>query len=394
VPNKLAVLAVSNAPWAPTGYGTQIKQLALRMRDDGHHVAIAANYGLEATQTTWEGIEVLPKGFDAYSNDIVVAYAKDWARQHPDATPIVLTLYDVWVFAQHPSWDKLDMPIVSWVPIDHLPVPPKVADWCRRPNVTPVAMSHYGADQLAKAGIEHHCIPHGIETSLYKPTPSTADASGRERTGRELMRVPDDAHVTSIVNANKGTSPVRKAFAEQLMAWAMFAQDKPDAWLYLHTETGGAMGGIPLMPLLEAVGAPMDRVSIVNQYQYRLSIPDEAMAAIYSGTNVLLAPTLGEGYGLTVAEAAACETRSIVQDFTAQPELVSDGWKVSGQPLWDPAQTAWFSVPSVRDIVDALQQSYSDRRRSPGSRAHICAHYDADRLYTTGWRPLLKGLAS
>lgn len=388
-PKPLAILAVSNAPWSATGYGTQIKQLTTRLHRDGHKVAIAANYGLEATQTEWEGIPVLPKGYDGYSNDIVAAYAKDWARQNPDLQPVVFTLYDVWVFGQHPSWEKLGIPVVSWVPIDHTPVPPKVAAWCARPSVTPVAMSHFGGQMLAQAGIDHHVIPHGIDTNVYKPTDATQDARGTWVTGRQLMKVPTDVHVTSIVNANKGTSPVRKAFAEQLLAWSIFAKDRPDAWLYLHTEIGGGMGGIPFAPLLAAVGAPMDRVATVNQYQYRLGIPDDAMAAIYTGTDVLLAPTLGEGFGLTVAEAAACETRAIVQNFSAQPELVADGWKVSGQPLWDPAQDAWFSIPNVEEIVHALVESYAlgPRDRSPASREHIIEHYDADTLYREDWRP-------
>jgi len=388
-PKPLAVLMVSNAPWSPTGYGTQIKQLSSRMHRDGHKVAIAANYGLEATQTEWEGIPVLPKGYDGYSNDIVAAYAKDWARQNPDLPPVVFTLYDVWVFGQHPSWEKLDIPVVSWVPIDHTPVPPKVAGWCARPSVTPVAMSHFGGQMLDNAGIAHHVIPHGIDTDLYKPTEAVRDGGGKYVTGWQLMKVPTDVHVTSIVNANKGTAPVRKAFAEQLLAWSIFARERDDAWLYLHTEIGGGMGGIPFQPLLEAVGAPMDRVATVNQYQYRLGIPDEAMAAIYTGTDVLLAPTLGEGFGLTVAEAGACETRAIVQNFTAQPELVEDGWKVSGQPLWDPAQSAWFSTPNVEEIVHALVESYAlgAGNRSPASRDHIVQNYDADTLYRESWRP-------
>lgn len=385
----LAVLMVSNSPWAPTGYGTQTKQLISRMHRDGHKIAVAANYGLEATQTEWEGIPVLPKGYDAYSNDIVAAYAKDWARQHPDLQPIVLTLYDCWVFAQHPAWEKLDIPVVSWVPIDHTPVPPKVRGWCERPNVTPVAMSHFGGLMLDNAGIANHVIPHGIDTDLYKPTEAVRDGGGKYVTGRQLMKVPNDVHVTSIVNANKGTSPVRKAFAEQLLAWSIFARERDDAWLYLHTEIGGGMGGIPLAPLLAAVGAPMDRVATVNQYQLRLGVPDDAMTAIYTGTDVLLAPTLGEGFGLTVAEAAACETRAIVQDFTAQPELVADGWKVKGQPLWDPAQDAWFSIPNVEEIVYALVESYAlgAGNRSPASRDHIVENYDADTLYREDWRP-------
>ena len=385
--NPLAVLMVSNAPWAPTGYGTQIKQLASRMLKDGHAVAIAANYGLEATTTTWEGIEVLPRGMDGYSNDVVAAYAKDWERQHPDRKPVVFTLYDTWVFEGHPSWEKITAPIVSWVPIDHAPMPPKVQAWCSRPNVTPVAMSYFGGQMLANAKIANWVIPHGIDTDLYKPTPAVMDGSGKPRTGRQLMGVPEDAHVTGILNANKGTSPVRKAFAEQFMAWSVFAQDKPDAYLYLHTESGGGMGGIPLQPILDAVSAPMDRVKFVNQYQYRLGIPDEAVAAIYTGLDVLLAATLGEGFGLAVAEAAACGTRSIVQDWTAQPELVVDGWKVNGQPLWDAAQSSWFSIPSISQMRDALEESYANRGPSEAARDHILAHYDADDIYRTGWRP-------
>ncbi len=392
--NPLAATIISNAPWAATGYGTQTKQLALRMIRDGHSMAVSNNYGLEATSTVWEGIEVYPKGGDgAYSNDIVVANAKDWSRRNPKAKPVIFTLYDCWVFLGHPSWDKVDIPIVSWVPIDHMPTPPKVRKWLEREDVTPVAMSHYGSAQLTAAGIDHHCIPHGIETSLYKPTPTVRDAGGVRRTGRELMGVPEDAHVTGIINANKGTAIIRKAFAEQLMAWAIFAKDRPDAWLYLHTEFGGGMGGIPLQPILDAVGAPMDRVRKVNQYQFRVGVPDEAMAAIYSGLDLLLAPTLGEGFGLTVAEASSCGTRAIVQDFTAQPELIADGWLVGGQPLWDPAQEAWFSIPSVPQIGEALALAYdSPRGTSEKARQHIIDKYDADMIYETGWRPLWESM--
>ena len=81
---KISGLWVSNAPWANTGYGTQTKQVVSRMVADGHAVAVAANYGLEATQTNIDGIEVFPKGMDAYSNDVVFPYFVDWKRQNPD----------------------------------------------------------------------------------------------------------------------------------------------------------------------------------------------------------------------------------------------------------------------------------------------------------------------
>ena len=380
----------SNAAWTNTGYGTQTKQVVKRMIADGHAIAVAANYGLEATMTLWEGIEHFPRGFDPYSNDMVHPYFVDWSKQHPNHRPYVFTLYDVWVFT-HPRFDE--MPVVSWVPIDHMPIPTNVAKFISKPNVTPVAMSKFGAGLMAMADLDHYYIPHGIETSVMKPTTSVTDDVGNVRTGRQLMQVDDDQFVVGIVNANKGTSPIRKAFPEQLLAFGIFAERHEDAVLYLHTERFGGMGGIPFDPLIEACGLDPERVKFVNQYHNRIGMTDEVLAAIYTGMDVLLAPTLGEGFGITVADAQATGTPVIVNDFSAQPELVGDGWKVRGQPLWDASQNAWFNTPAIEDIVHALEQAYERKgEKSETARKFIVDNYDADKVYAELWRPLLEML--
>jgi glycosyltransferase involved in cell wall biosynthesis len=87
------------------------------------------------------------------------------------------------------------------------------------------------------------------------------------------------------------------------------------------------------------------------------------------------------------------ETPVIVNDFSAQPELVGDGWKVRGQPLWDASQNAWFNTPAVEDIVNALEQAYERKgERSPRARNFIVENYDADFVYENMWRPLLDDL--
>jgi glycosyltransferase involved in cell wall biosynthesis len=357
---------------------------------DGHHIAVAANYGLEATQTNLDGIEVFPKGTDPYSNDVVYPYFMDWKRQNSEGVPMVFTLYDCWVF-QGSRWDE--MPVVSWVPIDHTPVPPKVAQFLSKDNVRPVAMSKFGADQMKRAGIDCDYVPHAIDTKLMKPTPNYYTSAGA-KSGREIINAPREAFVVGIVNANKGTAPVRKAFAEQIMAFSIFAADKPDAVLYLHTERFGAYGGIAIDGIIEAVGLRPDQYVYVNQYQNIIGIPDDAMAAIYSALNVLLAPTLGEGFGITVIEAQSCGVPVIVSDFSAQPELVGDGWKIPGQPLWDAAQNAWFQIPSVHAIVNALNEAYERKgeQSSKAARKFVVDNYDADTVYKELWCPLFEDL--
>ena len=125
-----------------------------------------------------------------------------------------------------------------------------------------------------------------------------------------------------------------------------------------------------------------------------VGIPDDAMAAIYSSFNVLLAATLGEGFGITVIDAQACGVPVIVSDFSAQPELVGDGWKVPGQPLWDAAQEAWFQIPSVHGIVSALNEAYERKaeKTSKVARQFIVDNYDADTVYKEMWQPLFADL--
>lgn len=378
----------SNAAFAPTGYGTQTRQVVKRMIADGHSMVVAANYGLEAISSDWEGIEHFPRGFDAYSNDMAHPYFVDWSRRHEGQRPYVFTLYDVWVYT-HPRWNE--MPVVSWVPVDHLPIPPKVLEFISKPNVNPVAMSRFGSKMMTDAGVDNFYIPHAIETSVMKPTTTVTDDLGNVRTGRQLMGVDPDQFVVGIVNANKGTSPIRKAFPEQLLAFSIFAERHEDAVLYMHTERFGGMGGIPLDPLIAACGLDDSRVKFVNQYQNRVGIGDDVLACILSGLDVLLAPTLGEGFGITVADAQACEVPVIVNDFSAQPELVGDGWKVRGQPLWDASQNAWFNIPNIEDIVKALEQAYERKgEKSPQARKFILDNYDADVVYENYWRPYLE----
>ena len=386
---SIAAVWHSNAPWTQTGYGTQTAQVVRRMIADGHKIAVAANYGLEATVTEWEGATVYPRGLDQWCNDIVGPYFDDWKSQHPGDHHMQFTLFDVWIYSS-PRFDNIQT--ASWVPIDHMPAPPPVLEFLRKPTVTPIAMSQFGLRMIQDAGIDALYAPHAIETSVFKPT-GRVKVSGKMMTGREIMGIPEDKWVVGMVNANKAGGGVhRKAWAENLLAFSIWAQDHPDAVLYLHTERDGAMGGWKMPDLIKAVGLRPEQVRIVNQYAYRLGIPAEGLAALYTAMDVALLPTYGEGFGITAIEAQACGTPVILNDFTAQTELCGDGWLVEGQPFWDDGMKSWFRIPFVSSIVDALEAAYQrGRGRSKKAEQFVKTYYDADVVYDRYWRPILDG---
>ncbi len=388
-PDATRLLWYSNAPWTSTGYGQQTAQAVTRLTKEGHEVAVHAMYGLEGAPSTWNGIKIYPRGMAPYSDDIIVAHWMEWT--HASTLPkLLMTLFDVWVL-KAPNLEKVPN-IASWVPIDHQPCPPAVAEWCRRPNVLPIAMSKFGQRMLEQIGIRSLYVPHGIE-DVYKPTANITDQNGKLLTGREVMGIEEDKFVVMMTAANKGVSPSRKAFAENFMAFAMFAADHPDAVLYMHSEATGAMGGIDLNTLATACGIKDEQIKWADPYIYRQGFPNKAMAALYSAADVLLASSMGEGFGIPVVEAQACGTRVIASNFTAQPELVGDGWLVDGQPWWDAAQRSWFFTPSVPSILNALRAAYEAPRGPSAKAVGFAKGYEADSVFEGFWKPAMKEIA-
>ena len=374
------ILWYSNAPWCATGYGQQTAQAVSRLQASGHEVAIHANYGLEGSGTRWRGTEIYPKGLSPYSDDVMVAHYQHWAHGNQNLSPLLMTLFDVWVFKSQ-SLESVPS-IASWVPVDHTPTPPDVLAWCARPNVTAIAMSKFGQTMLHNAGVDALYVPHGIEP-IFKPTPKVNGVSGRE-----LIGVPEDAFVVMMNSANKGSQPPRKAFGENLLAFAIFAKTHPDAYLYLHTEQMG-FNGVNLPALVKACGIPEGRVIFADPYAIRHGMPQEVLPALYSAADVLLAVSMGEGFGIPVVEAQACGTRAITSNQTAQTELNGHGWLVDCQPYWDAAQRSWFHIPYVREIVQALEMAYEARETVHEPSVEFARQYDADTVFANFWEPVM-----
>ena len=388
--NKKRIFWVSNAPWAATGYGQQTAQATTRLQKD-YEVAIGSNYGLEANSTYWASengpIYIYPRGHDQWSNDIMPAHAQDWFSKNKDVDNLIVTLFDTWVF-KGPKWSEFK--VASWVPVDHTPVPPAVALWNRKPNVIPLAMSKYGQQMLENQGIGSFYIPHGIENT-FEPT-ETISIGNEKITGRKFIGVPEDAFLVGMNAANKGVYPNRKAFGENFLAFSQFAQDKTNAFLYVHTDPAASMGGIDLTHLAQAVGLKEEQVIFADRYNLRSGFSQKLLAALYTSFDVLLATSMGEGFGIPTVEAQACGTRVIVSDFAASSELCGDGWKIGGQPVWDAPQLSWFHVPYVDQIISALKEAYNaDRAPSIKAMEHA-EQYRADVVYQKHWKPALEAI--
>jgi glycosyltransferase involved in cell wall biosynthesis len=385
---KGTVSVFSNSPGQPTGYGIAAEALVERLKRDGADVCAISNYGNEGIKTQFKtkygDVPVYPRGHDVYSNDAATLSHKHWRALNQKQPDLLITLYDVWVF-QGKGWDDLN--VASWTPIDHSPLPPAVAKYSVKENVTPIAMSQFGQKELKAKGIESLYIPHSVDTKIFNRKDKIANQSIAD-----YMGFGNDRFVVGMNAANKSGGIIhRKAFGENLMAFSIFAKKHPDAMLYIHADPVSPHGW-NLMALGELLGIPKDNMAFVDPVSYRFGISQEDLAGIYSSMDVLLATSYGEGFGVPTIEAQACGVPVIVSDFAASSELVGDGWLVGGQPLYDNSQGAFFNIPSVPLIVQALEQAYERGKGRSDKAIEFAQQFDHDSVWDMYWRPALKTL--
>jgi glycosyltransferase involved in cell wall biosynthesis len=330
----------------------------------------------------WNGITVYPGSTeDLWAQDTLPGVYK-----HHKAD-VLITLMDAWVL--DPSRLR-GMNVAHWMPIDAAASPtgisPCLSSMDRRVleggGGRPIAMSEFGREVLKGAGYPSPLyIPHGVDTAVFTP-PEDREAL-RERLGLT------GRFVIGINAANQ--DPVRKAFAEQFAAFAMFHEKHPDAILVVHSRTETRQG-VCLDRLAADLGIA-ESVVFGDQFAIACGLlgpPD--LAKWYGALDVLSNCSYGEGFGLAVLEAQACGTPVCVTAFSAMIELCGSGWAVAGDPYFNRGHNAWWVRPSASSIAAAYENAYEEAASMREDARIFALRYDADRILAEYWIPALKEL--
>jgi glycosyltransferase involved in cell wall biosynthesis len=378
----MKILWHSNSIWSTTGYGVQSNLFVHRLKQIGHELIHPAFYGLQGTPLKSDDLLILPASKDAYGNDVLVA---DFQRWNADIT---ITLIDAWIFNPNAT---SQIKWVPWFPVDCDPLPPSVAQILKT-AYKPIVYSKFGVEKCKESGIAVEYVPHGVDTNVYAPMDKNE--------ARKVLNMRDKDFVVSIVAANKG-NPSRKAFDQQIRAFAEFNKHRPNSVLYLHTDMQGGYDGENIPRIIQLSGIDPKCIATPPTYEFmRGMITTDYMHKVYCASDVLMNVTRGEGFGVPIIEAMSCGTPAIVTDATAMPELVDAGagYKVKVADKFFYMDTYQFT-PSVTSIVDCLEQAYADKqsgelaKMGERARAGMVANYDADMVTEKYWKPVLEKIA-
>lgn len=244
---------------------------------------------------------------------------------------------------------------VAYIPIDGTPVYPEYVEIMRRYIDYPILYTKFGLDEIQKTdkSVTMPYVYHGVDLSLF-----TKKTVAKRKELRKINKF-DNKFVVLATGVNQ----LRKQFNLVIQAFAEFARDKEDAFLYLHTQPN-LRWGWDLLKLVKIFGV-WGKVGFTKGASIPFGISFNEMVDVYNVADVYLTMTCGEGFGLQTIEAAACGLPLIYHDCTVNTELIGDaGIAIPTDhhyvfPLGD--RSLVRPIPRIDRAVDALNNFYKDK---------------------------------
>lgn len=383
----MRILWLSNFS-SDSAYAIQSHLLIPRLQACGHEIAVLELTNGKSKPRMVNGLNILPVGKDPLGSDVVLEHF------HRGGFHAVISLVDPW--GMNPELLK-QVPWYPFAPIDTQPVSPRNLK-ALAGATRPIALTQWGAQELRVAGFDPLYLPHGFDSSIWKP--------GSREQARAALGIQPNVFFAAFVGVNDSL-PSRKGIAELLFAWHMFCQEHDDILLYLHTDPQGLIpekgeyGGIDIPAMMNGLQLASDaRIKLVDIFRYRtFSIPHHELATVAQAADVLVLPGKGEGFGVPIIEFAAAGTPAIVTNFGSMAELAA---QMGGQLVhffpdwgWQNAMTARATIPA---IFDALEVAYKERGTPAAQARREAARqgaqaYNIDRVFMEHGIPVMNTIA-
>lgn len=207
--------------------------------------------------------------------------------------------------------------------------------------------------------LDVRCIPYGVDHQVFH----------EPRHGRQAFKqAMDDQSAGSPYNkplhvANKfigvyyGANQRRKNLGAVYEGWKRFVADKDDVEFFLITHSA-TLGNIYAGSY--ALGGFTD----ARHFEIMPNeIPQQQLVRFLCMADVLVHPTMAEGFGLTALEALACGTVPITTGYSGHTDFCTSetSYLLDWEPLID-KYNLMQAVAKIGSVVDNLERAYADWR--------------------------------
>jgi len=350
-----------------TGFARVTHAIGERLIERGHDVhVLARNHKGDYWDTTLKlYVPTMRDPKDYYGRSRIL----DMLALEPD---VVVMLGDPWehiqILFENPYDPKRLLlqyrPILGYIPIDGINNPPNwdLLEKCMKR----VAMTKWGQEAMPEAPV----VYHGVDTDTFHPVssqePLTLSNGMVVTTKRECKQAfgfdPDGFLVLRI-----DTNTVRKDYPASWKALVPFLKRHSDVQVHFHCVKGHGNASVNMEALLGRDPDTKGRFFFPDMVTSSHGWPVEDLVGLMNAADVFLSTSRGEGFGLTLAEAAACGVPVIAQNVSAIPEVVGSGG-VLVDPLTEitftSAQDHWLAdIPAFTEALEHLYTAGGVRRK-------------------------------
>lgn len=186
-------------------------------------------------------------------------------------------------------------------------------------------------------------VHHGVEMSRFRPAEPGAAEDEAAALGRRFD-LPARYFITV------GSDHYRKNQGRLLAAWLTVADRLPEGLVIV--------GRTLYRRALERLYREVERRGLQQKVRWLDDVDDEALPGLYRGATALCAPSLYEGFGLTLLEAMACGTAVAAARSSSYPEVGGEA-----ADYFDPHSEAEMAEAMLRLSAD---EAHRKRRQDQG----------------------------
>ena len=244
-----------------------------------------------------------------------------------------------------------EIPTYHYVPIEGVGLPPAWGELWR--TMAPVAMSEFGADQIAKVtGFRPPVVYHGVDTDAFRPVSKARPLFIHQQDG--ILSTKDECKrswIDWLAEQNKieriprnwilrtDSHWPRKRYNSMIRALVPVLARNPSWAMVIHGNPKGPGGD--LHHTLSKVPQPVRSQFILTD---AWGIPRDALVTLYNAADLYVS-TSAEGFGLTIAEALACGVPAVGCDYSAVPEVIGPaGQVVRSYPIDNEYDHFWCAI--------------------------------------------------
>lgn len=360
----MKLIWLSVAPWAPTGYGLVTREIVPRLINEGHEVTVACKH-FHTGKVIWEGIPTI-QGMDVeVLNRMVDSGEVDY----------IISLLDNHALPSMPKkW-------ISYTPFDTEKLPESIRKTLSDPLML-IALTKHGQKEIENAGFECLYAPHGVDTKIFSPD------ENKRLEERKILGWEDNFIIGS-VGVNYADD--RKNFVNLAVAFKKFHERHEEARLFLCSTPLDTENNNYLPLAIKDLG--LDKLVKWTQpdIYFKGEVSDEMMANRYRGMDLFCLPTKGEGFGIPLIEAQACQVPVVTTGASTGPELCPTQYLIKVKE-WEWFNRAWRPDVSSESILKTLEIAYNDPDRAYKAKKgrDFIQSYDWDNVFETYWKPILR----